>query len=109
LSSLLIVWGIVILGYSIKWGAAEGYHDLFGETGIDMELVTDELDKLISQLALWFLGVGLILLFLGLFGYLTLHCRKCLCTSTYGFCLTIFSTLIAVYAIVLLFAMSISD
>jgi hypothetical protein len=52
--------------------------------------------------------IGLILLFLSLGGFLTLYCKRCLCTCIYGSVLSVFAFLVALVGSVLLAVVLIS-
>ena len=67
------------------------------------------MDDSFKMLALWFLMCGITLLVLGLFGFLTLRCKKCPCTCAYGTLLVILACLIKIIVGILIFILSISD
>jgi ABC-type multidrug transport system permease subunit len=117
------VWGVVTLGYSISWGSMEPFHDLFNEaqdaekrastllgySGVDIEKYSEGIGEVFEPLALFFLLIGMILLFFSVGGFLTLFCKNCLCTCLYGTCLSIFSFLVVLLGIILLAVVMISN
>jgi hypothetical protein len=80
----------------------EAFENLFGETGISIEEYTQSIDQIFTLLALFFLLIGIILLAFGLLGWLTLYCKRCLCTCLYGSFLSVFAFVIALLGAVLL-------
>jgi hypothetical protein len=98
----MLVWGGTTLAFSISWGNVDLFGNLFDDSGIDLDQYTDPINQVFTPLALFFLIIGIIFFSFGVFGILTLYCKKCLCTCLYGTCVSVFAFLTAIISTVLI-------